>query len=371
MKYASLAFSRVARPTIEWQEMVIDPHGVVGVPLDVGFCGTDFQMLGGARPLETATLGHEGVIRIIEIGRHCQATRLLDAAKLFVINPVNPMSGTIVGHNRPGLLATVVSFSADDLVNGVLLPFDQRLDPALGPLVEPLAAAVYALELARRKVPVAAALVVGCGPMGLLVARLLQETGTKQVFLTDRTLSRLDHALALGLADPADAFLAPVLDEVLSSLAVRQNLDAVFFCANRAHGLPGFEAAVCALQSGGCIVMTSALPENGGALARAANVVRAANLCGTPTNGAYLCHGRSTGNVWITGHRGTAAVHLWKAQDLLAANPGMFALHLAPPVAFNDAPAMLDQANWPLLRATGRKHVIRVSSQMPSDSPST
>lgn len=114
-----------------------------------------------------------------------------------------------IGLERDGGFAQYVAAPRDRL-----LPLGAGLDPALGPLLEPLACSVHAIDMLHPRSG-ELAVVVGAGAIGLLSAWLLLAAGCR-VAVVQRSDRRRAQALTLGIDvvlgpedDIADAFGAP------------------------------------------------------------------------------------------------------------------------------------------------------------------
>jgi len=97
-----------------------------------------------------------------------------------------------IGLERDGGFAELVVAPEDRL-----LALDASLDPALGPLLEPLACCVRAVDMLAPR-PGELAVVVGAGAIGILSAWLLQAAGCR-VAIVQRSAERREQALALGI----------------------------------------------------------------------------------------------------------------------------------------------------------------------------
>lgn len=139
----------------------------------------------------------------------------------------------LLGAHIPGSNAEFVSIRADSLF---LIPSELSLTTAA--LVEPAACAMHAAALAKPS-PDQQALVVGAGPIGLMVIQTLADRGTGQIFCIDLNVERLAMAEKLGAV--------PATFESLATQAVDIVVDAVGTSTTR-HGCAGV------VRSGGRIV---------------------------------------------------------------------------------------------------------------------
>ncbi len=156
-----------------------------------GICATDLEMIDGSpRVRPPAILGHEwsGVVDAAGpgadaslVGRPCVAENVL-------------ADGGEVGFEHPGGYG---EFLVTEARNVQVLPAGFPMPVAA--LVEPLAVAVRAV---RRLAPAdrRAAVVLGDGPIGLLVVAVLRRAGVERVLLVGGRPGRLDLARELGAA---------------------------------------------------------------------------------------------------------------------------------------------------------------------------
>ena len=102
-------------------------------------------------------------------------------------------SGVGLGTGRPGGYADLVVVD-----ERMLFSLPESVDDRAGTLVEPLAVAIRAVDLAGADLddPV---LVLGAGPIGLLTALVLGHRGFRRVVICSRNPARAECAAALGL----------------------------------------------------------------------------------------------------------------------------------------------------------------------------
>jgi len=139
----------------------------------------------------------------------------------------------LLGAHLPGSNAELVAIRADALF---LIPAELSL--ATAALAEPAACAIHAAVLATPS-PDEQALVVGAGPIGLMVIQALVDRGIKQVFCIDLNAERLMMAEKLGAV--------PVIFTSLESQPVDIVVDAVGASATR-------QGCARVVRSGGRIV---------------------------------------------------------------------------------------------------------------------
>jgi len=156
-----------------------------------GICATDLEMIGGwARTPFPGIPGHEwsGIVDAVGdggdktiIGRRCVAENVL-------------RDGGEVGFEHPGGYAEYFITETDNIN---FLPADFPM--AVAALVEPLAVAIRAMRR-MRIADQSAALILGDGPIGLLMTILLKRAGVGNIALVGGRGNRLALAQELGAA---------------------------------------------------------------------------------------------------------------------------------------------------------------------------
>lgn len=188
----------------------IVPPGPGEVRLQVaycGICGTDLHIYHGAmaqRLQLPQVIGHEMSGTVAEVGEGVEGFAIGDAV---VVRPLDtsetvpadkgfPHVGTrlkFMGIDTPGAFQgswTVPAFTLHHLPKGI--------DMKLAALVEPVAVACHDVRRARLTAD-EQVVVLGGGPIGLLVALVARETGA-DVLLSEVNPRRLELAESLGLA---------------------------------------------------------------------------------------------------------------------------------------------------------------------------
>ena len=228
---------------------IIQPDEVLIRVSYSGICGSELSGYEGKNSLRKPPLimGHEFSGHIEALGSGVDRPELKVGAAVTA-NPLVScrqcrycLSGKqqlcpnrkLLGAHLPGSNAEFVSIRADSLF---LIPSELSLTAAA--LVEPAACAVHAAALAGPS-PDQQALVVGAGPIGLMVIQALADRGIGQIFCIDLNVERLAMAEKLGAV--------PATFESLATRPVDIVVDAVGASATR-HG--------CArvVRSGGRIV---------------------------------------------------------------------------------------------------------------------
>ncbi len=225
-----------------------------------GICGTDLSLYHGSaslveqmRPIFPLVIGHEFAGEVVELGSQVSG---LERGQWVVVNPhlfcgacTACLRGEeeicsnrpIISFHRPGGAAEYVSVRA---TNAYPLPAD--VAASVGALGEPLSVAVHAVE----RVPPGAAetvLVVGAGPIALLIGIACQEVGCGSLLLSGLAADapRLRIAEKLGI-DVAVA--GPELDDRVRDLTGGAGVDIVYEAGGSVASLV---AGLTVLRKGG------------------------------------------------------------------------------------------------------------------------
>lgn len=216
----------------------------------VGLCGSDRHWFGEGgigdavltRPL---VLGHE-IVGVVEDGPHLGERVALD--------PADPCRRCEVCRRGLGHFCPSMRFAGHGDADGglrtlmawpshLLHPLPDGIDDSEGTLLEPLGIAIHALDLGGATSPMSAG-VYGCGPIGLLLVRLLRAAGCDRIIATDPLPHRREAARAAGATRVRSAIDAPVRDEI--------DLDVVFEVAGVDAAV---EDAVRGVRPGGRVIL--------------------------------------------------------------------------------------------------------------------
>ncbi len=236
------------------------------VRLDVaycGICGTDLHIYLGHMDQRVANpqiIGHEVSATVAEIGADVTDFAVGDNVAVRPLKFGEPSSFD-KGHAHVG---KNLKFIGIDLPGGMQsswtvpaytlhkLPANLTLEH--GALIEPAAVACHDVRLGRVKAG-ETCVVIGGGPIGLLIALVAMEKGAK-VILSEVNETRLDLARSLGLEA-----VNPMKDDVaatVSSLTDGAMADCVFEVSGSAPGVEMMTELSCAR---GRIVMVAIHPE--------------------------------------------------------------------------------------------------------------
>ena len=192
------------------------------VLLDVtgcGICGSDLHARyhADAQADVLAEAGYDGFARSHErvvfghefcgtIGGYGPRTRRKIKAGTPVV--ALPLVSTPSGMHAIGLSASAHGAYAQQVVieEAFMMALPNGLSPAIGVLTEPMAIGFHAVnrsEIAKKD----AAIVIGCGPVGLAIISMLKQRGVTTIVASDFSPGRRALALACGassVVDPSD-----------------------------------------------------------------------------------------------------------------------------------------------------------------------
>lgn len=196
------------------------PGEVLVKTLACGICGSDLHALHHADALVAAAresgapfamdptrdivMGHEFCAEVIEYGP--DASGMAKPGERVVSMPLvfRPTGIQGVGYSNevPGGYGELMVLSA-----AMALPVPNGLPTPHAALTEPMAVGLHAVAKARLDASADAALVVGCGPVGLAVVAALKLAGVEPIVAADYSPLRRQLATTMGahvVVDPAE-----------------------------------------------------------------------------------------------------------------------------------------------------------------------
>ena len=195
---------------VEWPAPEPGPGQALVEVAYCGICGSDLHFREVPELFPAGTVpGHEFSGRIVAVGDGVRGWSPGDrvcvlpfgqcgecatcAAGNEQVCPHAVSGGVGLGTGRPGAYADRVVVD-----ERMLFSLPDSVDDRAGTLVEPLAVAIRAVDLAGVK-PDEPVLVLGAGPIGLLTALVLRHRGVRRVVVCSRNPARARIAASLGL----------------------------------------------------------------------------------------------------------------------------------------------------------------------------
>lgn len=242
--------------------------------LSVGICGSDLHMfetasIGTIRITEPAILGHEFSARILKVapGTVNENGESLVAGMRVAVEPhvaCRSCEQCLAGH--PNLCPNHYFYGVfpdhGALCERMLVqasncfPFPDSMSSEAGALLEPLGVAIHSLDLGKVRIGDTVA-VIGCGPIGALVARLAVLAGAASVYAFDLHPWRTALAASWGAhALTVDPHEGPAR---IQELTHGRGVDVVFEAAWSDHSV---QQSVEMVRYGGRLVMVGIPPDD-------------------------------------------------------------------------------------------------------------
>lgn len=336
----SLEHSRQSRSLIRGHRYV----GIAAMPIPplqddqfllsiewAGVCGTDLQIMKGLRVERARVLGHEGCARVNKIGS--SLTDHLSFGERVIVNPTcYGRPELLLGHNIDGLMQTDVVLPGSLVEEGMVLPLPRDFPGVLSTLIEPLATALYALEICRGTA--GNVVVFGAGIVGhLLALELLRRTPLTQVTLVHRDVTSILSSPILAIPEIKHVLVS----EIVCDQAAFANtyFERAFVTTPRTATIGAVDTLIPLMVAGGGIHLIAGLSPHDRSL-WCQNVdlseVRGQNWAGLPwppqRHVVHVKHPTRQTNVpiMLSGHRGVSTEYLKRAIDVLRGDPQRFAL---------------------------------------------
>ena len=204
----------------------------------IGVCGSDIHVFHGTHPYTSypVTQGHEVSGQIVELGEYVSefqvGQRVTIEPQVFCGRCYPCLHGRynlceklkVMGFQTVG---TASEYFAVDASKVTALP--EGMTYGEGAMLEPLAVTVHA---AKRfpDLKGAKAVVLGCGPIGILLIQSLKALGAAQVFATDVSDSRLELAKSLGADFAVNTAKTDYAGALLAALGP-DKADVIYECA--------------------------------------------------------------------------------------------------------------------------------------------
>ena len=204
----------------------------------IGICGSDIHVFHGTHPYTSypVTQGHEVSAQIVEVGEYVKdfnvGDRVIIEPQVFCGRCYPCLHGKynlcehlkVMGFQTTG---TASEYFAVD--SSKVTPIPDSMTFSEGAMLEPLAVTIHA---AKRfpDLKGAKAVVLGCGPIGILLVQSLKALGADKVFATDISDKRLELAKSLG-ADYAVNTMKENYAEKLVEAFGPDKADVIYECA--------------------------------------------------------------------------------------------------------------------------------------------
>ena len=249
-----LAVKDIAKPQITKPDQILIEVEACSI------CGTDVHITAvppGYIATPGTTLGHEFCGHVVETG---SAVTNLKIGDRVVVNPNNYCGTcTYCRKNLPNLCEHIEALGIDYdgafakyccVSAKVAYPISEDVPAEIAACAEPLACAINGLNKVH-VVPGSTAVVVGSGPIGLMITMLLKSAGVGQVFLLEAAPWRIEFAKKLNIATVID----PIHEDAMSAI-----LEATQIGADYVFDVTGSQIKSCVdyVRKGGQVVLFGA-----------------------------------------------------------------------------------------------------------------
>jgi 2-desacetyl-2-hydroxyethyl bacteriochlorophyllide A dehydrogenase len=214
----SLVLEEVDRPAVRPGEVLLRVDAT-------GICGSDVHGYLGltGRRIPPMIMGHEFCGTVVEVGSEVDGVRAGDRAAVAPVMSCGACEPCREGHvylcaTRRLFGVMACNGSMADYLNAparLLFRMPDAMAPEIGAMVEPSAVALHALSRAGVGLERAAVLVVGAGPIGLLLTGLARRHRPRRLLVSDLSDQRLELARRMG----ADVTVNPSREDVARVVA--------------------------------------------------------------------------------------------------------------------------------------------------------
>lgn len=222
---------------VEREPLELRPEDIRVEVIYSGICGTELHLYGGmvfgTPATEPAALGHEFSGRVVEVGQAVTTLRVGDRVTAIPGGPCYQCELCRIG--RPSMCPHRVSIRSGAWAPTLVLPariawrIPDDVSDRAGALTEPLACAVRAVDRSEMRNG-DRVVVVGGGPIGLLIVAIAKASGAHTVVLSEPRAFRRQLGLRLGAdlaVDPAADDLAAVVAEATRGFGADVVFEAV------------------------------------------------------------------------------------------------------------------------------------------------
>jgi threonine dehydrogenase-like Zn-dependent dehydrogenase len=223
--------------------------------LYAGICGTDIQLYTHQRAGDPTVLGHECLAKIVKVGKQVK-NFFID--EMVSLNPNDPLDeGRKIGHihEMPGVFQDYYLVKRDLIEKQQVI----KLGGVFGKeavLLEPFSCIINSQERVKEFITGKNVLILGAGFMGQLHALTAKVNGADNIFLANRSESKLDDAINRGIiqkenAIPMDRNFQKKLEQKTSGKGV----DLVIVIVSMGQGLSAATKAIDYVIDGGAIYL--------------------------------------------------------------------------------------------------------------------
>lgn len=193
-------------------------------------------------------MGHEFVAEVVELGENTGNSQVGDHVVSMPINfDANGIYPIGYSNEYPGGYGELLVLS-----DMVAIKVPNGLDPHHAALTEPMAVGLHAVNKSKI-VPGDAAVVLGCGPVGLAVIAALALQGIEPIVAADLSSKRRELAMTMGAHEAVDPRDEPAVDAWRRVDPARATRPLVIY---EAVGVPGMiDSAIAASPRGARVLV--------------------------------------------------------------------------------------------------------------------
>lgn len=212
-----LSIKEVAVPDLQREDQILVKVEACSI------CGTDVHITAnppGYEAVPGTTLGHEFVGKVVQKG---DAVKALEIGDRIVVNP-NDYCGTCTycRKNLPNLCEHIEPLGIE--FNGAFADYclvsqnvahkiSEEVSREVAACTEPLACAINGINKVSMK-PGESVVIIGCGPIGLMLGMLAKASGISNLFLLEAAPYRIEFAEKLNLGQVIDVTKQDAWDEI-------------------------------------------------------------------------------------------------------------------------------------------------------------
>jgi (R,R)-butanediol dehydrogenase/meso-butanediol dehydrogenase/diacetyl reductase len=222
-------------------------------------CGSDVHRFQYGMANDGSVLGHEYIGEVVQIGRD---VTLLKEGDRVVSGGGEPPTGTIsalssgvrYSARTVGLEVTRIGGFAEYIAMDEWRPLHipESVSDELAVLAEPASIAVHAVRTSAFKIG-DEAVVMGAGPIGLLVMQVLKAAGAAAVYVSEPASARAESARVLG----ADLVLNPMEEDVVERVLELSGGPGVAVAFDAAAARPTFQQGLEMIRREGQLLVVS------------------------------------------------------------------------------------------------------------------
>jgi len=249
-----LVIEEVPMPRVESDQVLVKVS-------HTGFCGSDHSMISSGGLPDGTIIGHETCGVVVETGK---LARGVPQGTRVIVRPTSCGDCEDCSSGRsyfcqikrrsigigdlPGAFSEYIVVYPE-----MLIPVPEGVDSQNAALPEAFAASLHAITCVRRKD--CSALVVGGGPIGLALVRLLKILEFHPILLSEPVAEKRDMALAFGADHVIDSLTEDLSQKIFLSTDGR-GCDLVFECS----GVPSLiQSCMDAAARGGTVCVVSVM----------------------------------------------------------------------------------------------------------------